>query len=70
MTNFYTFQLISPLGGTLHYFLADGTLYPDAPPKFAHLLKNHAHVQLKVKSTESVWGLVRGGMCSSGQRSQ
>ena len=52
---FYTAQLISPLGGSLHYFLADGSLYPDAPPKYAHLLKNHEHVQLKVKSTESVW---------------
>ena len=39
----------------MHYILVDGSLYPDAPPKRAHLLKNHAHVQLKVKSTESVW---------------
>ena len=52
---FYSFQMISPLGGVVHYILVDGSAYPDAPPKIAHLLKNHEHVQLKVKATESVW---------------
>ena len=52
---FYSFQMISPLGGVMRYILVDGSAYPDAPPKIAHLLKNHAVVQLKVKATESVW---------------
>ena len=53
---FYTFQMISPLGGVVHYILVDGSLYPDAPPKLAHLLTNHEHVQLKVRNLQSPFG--------------
>ena len=51
----YTFQLISPLGAAAHYILVNGNVFPNAPPKRAHLLLRHKHVQLKVPATKSFW---------------
>ena len=64
---FYTVQTDFAFGRCRpYYILVDGTAYPDAPPKIAHLLKNHAHMQIKVKASRVSVGLDRGGMCSSG----
>ena len=56
----YTLQLISSLGAAAHYILVNGNVFPNAPPKRAHLLANHKHVQLKVPATKSLWAWAGG----------
>ena len=57
----YTFQLISTLGAA-HYLLVDGNVFPSVPPKRAHLLAKHKHVQLKVPATKSFWAWAGAGV--------
>ena len=59
---FYSVQLISTLGAAAHYLLVDGLAFPDVPPKRAHLLIKHRHVELKVAAGESFWAWVGAGV--------
>ena len=54
-TKFYTYQMVSALGGYVNYIVVTGNTFPDDPPKRAHVLLKHQTVQLKPDATTSIW---------------
>ena len=58
----YTVQLMSTVGSTACYLFVAGNVFPSPPPKCAHLLIKHRHMQLRVPPGESIWAWVGGGV--------
>ena len=61
----YTVQLISTLGSTACYLFADGSSFPDFPPRCAHLLTKQKLVQWRAPAGESIWAWVGSGIEAS-----
>ena len=53
-TKFYTYQMVSALGGYVNYIVVTGNNFPDDPPR-GHLLLKNQTVQLKPDATTSIW---------------
>ena len=61
----YAVQLISTLGSTACFLFADGSSFPDVPPRCAHMLTKHKLVQWRVPAGESIWAWVGAGIEAS-----